>query len=605
MTKKSPFRLKTCLALSCALAIASFGIQTSHAQSTWTGNEDQDWNNENNWSDNTLPAGNEGQAGSNVIVNTDSGNFPMISADSLFMPNDLIMGQGAGQSGRLDHTAGQLNMFHWSYLGDAGTATYNLADTSGTGGIHTGFAQGSGSFTSQNNGRFHVGTNTGSATVNMNTTGSFNVGNLWIANGTGSTGIFNLDSGTVNVSGDLRLGNNANNTQSGTGVFNISGANSTLNIENDLRVSWAGNSDSGGTMTIADGSTVNVATTTKRWVIVNQWDTTQGNLILNGGTLNMNTNTDLRFSTGNAASVGTSVVTLNSGAITSYSDNLQTPNGAGVVDMNHAGGADANNTFNLNGGTLTIRRVISNSNNGTRTFNFNGGILQATGDATGLGNAAFLHLGSGGTARVNVRDGGAIIDTNGFNLRIAQPLQHSNIDGDAATDGGLTLLGGGTLELAGANTYTGPTNINSGTLILTGSLGDTTINIAAGGAFGGSGTFGGDLHFGVGTSFYFHPDYTLEVEGEVTFDDFGVGDLIGLDNTVALMTYTLIDGNVSFDNISNVGPDNAFDLGNGVSAYFQGGSLELVVVPEPSTYALIFGALALAGVMVRRRLRKA
>ena len=66
--------------------------------------------------------------------------------------------------------------------------------------------------------------------------------------------------------------------------------------------------------------------------------------------------------------------------------------------------------------------------------------------------------------------------------------------------------------------------------------------------------------------------------------------------------YTLIDGGtIDFTNISNVGIGEAFDLGGGKFAYFQSGSLQVVVVPEPGTYALIGGMLALGYVMVRRR----
>jgi len=50
--------------------------------------------------------------------------------------------------------------------------------------------------------------------------------------------------------------------------------------------------------------------------------------------------------------------------------------------------------------------------------------------------------------------------------------------------------------------------------------------------------------------------------------------------------YTLINGTATIDfaNVSNVGSSNAYDLGGGKSAYFQSGSLDLVVtaVPEPS-----------------------
>jgi autotransporter-associated beta strand protein len=69
--------------------------------------------------------------------------------------------------------------------------------------------------------------------------------------------------------------------------------------------------------------------------------------------------------------------------------------------------------------------------------------------------------------RANVRNGGAIIDTNGANVTVNQPLLHSNVAGDNATDSGLTKNGAGTLRIGGGlSTYTGNTVINGGTLQL-------------------------------------------------------------------------------------------------------------------------------------------
>ena len=42
---------------------------------------------------------------------------------------------------------------------------------------------------------------------------------------------------------------------------------------------------------------------------------------------------------------------------------------------------------------------------------------------------------------MNVRNGGAIIDSNGHNISVKSALTHSNIGGDNAADGGLTKNG--------------------------------------------------------------------------------------------------------------------------------------------------------------------
>ena len=55
------------------------------------------------------------------------------------------------------------------------------------------------------------------------------------------------------------------------------------------------------------------------------------------------------------------------------------------------------------------------------------------------------------------------------------------------TGGSLTKVGTGTLDLTGANTYTGNTNINAGTLAVDGSLASSSIFVNAGGTLGGNG----------------------------------------------------------------------------------------------------------------------
>ncbi|QIF02857.1 autotransporter-associated beta strand repeat-containing protein [Roseimicrobium sp. ORNL1] len=90
--------------------------------------------------------------------------------------------------------------------------------------------------------------------------------------------------------------------------------------------------------------------------------------------------------------------------------------------------ANSNGTVNLLGGTITTNRVIKGA--GTGTFNFNGGTLKA--NAT---NATFMT----GLTNAFVYSGGAKIDSGGFDITIAQPLQAptgSGVSSIAVTDGG-------------------------------------------------------------------------------------------------------------------------------------------------------------------------
>ena len=123
-----------------------------------------------------------------------------------------------------------------------------------------------------------------------------------------------------------------------------------------------------------------------------------------------------------------------------------------------ANGSTTTGTLNLNGGLLTTSRNITSgatASPGNSIINFNGATLKA--------GAAFT---MSGLTRANVRNGGAIIDSTGGTVTMTQALLHSDITDDAATDGGLTKLGTGTLILSGTNTYTGATVAQAGVLEL-------------------------------------------------------------------------------------------------------------------------------------------
>ena len=567
-----------------AFALLTLGASSVFGQATWTGAVDSDWNNASNWS--SAPSAPSG----NFTVNTSTGNFPTLGTNAAFTPVDIFIGNGA--SGRLDHSAGQLSSGagNWSFVGNGagGTGVYNMS--------------GSSSFTS---GRLIIGQAGGTGTVTLNTSGTLTgnaAGGDWWAQSAiaigvdaGSTGTVNLQAGTITTSGSNRniwvgaFGGNGTLNQTG-GVINTDGlslgrylgtgsmtvTNGTVNAgyvnlshagnagdtsvgtlsvnsggvvnsEGDFTVGFAGSAASQGTLNVNAGGVVNVATTTERWMVVNQWDTMKGVMNVNGGTINLNANADLRFSTGNGT--GASVVNLNSGAITSWSGNQTGTTTTGVLDLNQAGGASANNTFNLNGGALTINQVITNNNSGTATFNFNGGTLKAAGDSSN-----FVDLGGAGQTAV-VMAGGAVIDSNGFNVTIPQALV-AGIGG-----GGLTKDGAGTLTLTGANTFTGDISINAGTLAITSAFIDDAadVNLVTGAVF--------DLGF-VGS----------DTIGSLFIN--GVSQAVG--------TYGGVGSGATFE-----------------SAYFSGtGLLNVTVsaIPEPASFAALGGLAALVfGVMRRRR----
>ncbi|HSH94420.1 MAG TPA: autotransporter-associated beta strand repeat-containing protein, partial [Roseimicrobium sp.] len=310
------------------------------------------------------------------------------------------------------------------------------------------------------------------------------------------------------------------------------------------------------------------------------------------------------------------------------------------LDLQQGSTTTANNTYNLNGGTLAISQVTSVQTNGTRTFNFNGGTLKVASNANA---ASFFNLGTG-NARANVRNGGAIIDTNGINVTVAQALVHSNVSGDNATDGGLTKQGTGTLTLTATNTYTGATTVNAGTILVSGSISGSTATVNSSGTLGGAGGTTGavivnsggtlspgasigtlnsisDVTLNAGSTFKLEIDTTaattdvLAITGNLSLANTNDAVLTISDLTPAtlssgsltFMTYTgtwngglfTYSGNVIADNgLLTVG-SNQFTL----DYNYNGNSVALIIVPEPGAAASLFGSLGLLVGLQRFRRR--
>lgn len=320
-----------------------------------------------------------------------------------------------------------------------------------------------------------IGLDTGSGTVSMSSSGTLTaLGNVYVGDsdavglGYDATGTLNISSGTTifggpggntphTGAGGLTIGAAQHFQNAVSGTVTVSGG--TVWCTNDVVTGFAGTGS--GTLNISGSGTVNVGPAALKWLVLGKWDTSGGNLNISGGNLNLMNNSSIKFSAGNAAASGINTITQTGGTVAFYSDAGTTMGGTGDLNLAQSGSATANNTYNLDGGTLIVPQIGSASIAPTRTFNFNGGTLKAA-----SANANFMNLGTG-NAVANVRNGGAILNDNGYAVTIAQALMHSTIGGDNVTDGGLTKNGNGTLTLTGANTYTGPTTINAGELFVT------------------------------------------------------------------------------------------------------------------------------------------
>ncbi len=561
----------------------------------------------------------------------------------------VVSNGGAGQNARVQVDAGSLAVSDWLSIGRgngvgavSSDVVLNNAATLTTLNLSAGYNANStlnlpkGSITlngssaltatsaSANASNFIIGESNGSdftLTINDSATVSKTGGSVALANQTNAgvqigknagKGAVIMNGGVFNAS-SVDVGRGSNNTQAANGTLTIR-TGAVFNSEGDFRTGFAGSGASRATVNL-EGGALNIGSVSKRWMVIGTWDSTQSTInVTSGGNLNLNTNTDIRF--GQENNVGPNVINLEAGgAITSYSDNKTTALGSGVVDLMLKGAATSNNTFNLNGGTLAVRQVLSSTNNGTRTFNFNGGTLRATG-----ATAALLSLGSG-SARANVRDGGARIDTNGFAVTLPQALLHSNVGGDNATDGGLVKSGAGTLTLSGANTYTGGTTIGAGTLVLGagGSLASPRYAIAEGATLDASAfasyslpsggvTIGlgetGSGRFNAGTG-------ALALGGPLTLD-FASSVSAPSASAYNLFDYASRSGNFSSVSIAGRyalglvrGGDVWSGAGGGYLFSFSEltGDLTVSAIPEPSAFAALAGLAGLGLAVARRRRR--
>jgi autotransporter-associated beta strand protein len=184
-----------------------------------------------------------------------------------------------------------------------------------------------------------------------------------------------------------------------------------------------------------------------------------------------------------------------------------------------------------NGGTAgsVIGDVLDN---GTLAFNRSnsvtfGGVISGTGNVVNMGpgtliltaantytggttiNTGTLQLGNGGTKGSiagNVIDNGTLAFDRSDSV---------TFPGVITGTGNLVKLGTGTLTLPATNTYAGTTTVNSGSLIVDGSIASAQTVVNSGGFLGGHGTIRGNLA-NSGTVSQINSPGTLTVTGNYT-----------------------------------------------------------------------------------------
>ena len=499
-----------------------------------------------------------------------------LSAGVLNVKREFVIGrEGANATGTLNMTGGTITK--------TGDEKFLVGHNNAKG-----FVVQSGGTISANNELYIGNENSGAqGTYTLSGTGALTVSNEVVVGRESGTGILNVNGGTITTSGN---GNMYIGRRNGTGTLNQSNGVIIVNLEfgvgtrDDNKIGTGTYNLSGGSLTASNN------------IFIGKEQGASGTLNMTGGTMSTsdklqighNQATGLVIQSGGTVNVQNEVYIGNDNNASSVG--TYTLSGTGALSVGNeviVGRNNGTGTLNLNGGTVTTTKI--SGGNGSATVNFNGGVLKAKRDEANL-------IENLDTA--NVQSNGLKIDSNGFNVATSQALTGT---------GGLEKLGAGSLTLNGAQTYTGPTLVSAGTLTLALNSSITSaVTVAGGAALGGTGTIAGSLAFSSNAKFVFGLT-TLLVNGSsdsVTFTDFGIDDLVGLTSATDEGTYTIIGGSatINTNGLLNLGSASAYSLGGGKSAYFSEGSLQVTVVPEPSTYALlVLAGLGLAGHVIRRR----
>jgi fibronectin-binding autotransporter adhesin len=358
------------------------------------------------------------------------------------------------------------------------------------------------------------GTGTGTwDTVTANWSGAVwtNGNNATFGTTTARTGIVTIDAGGVTVA-NVVSGSGAGAIYDHTlqgGSITLLGAASTWTIAGPAGSQLVVNSDIGGASSLEKLGT--------RLLIL------AGNNTYTGGT----TITAGQLQIGNGGTTGsvTGNIVANSTLIFNRSDTFT------------FGGVISGTSAITHAGTGTL--VLTGENVTTAALTVSGGTLQ---------------IGAGGTAGSYA---GSIVNNGAVVFNRSNALTYSRTISGTGT---VTKLGGDTLTLTSANTYTGATNVTAGTLAINGlqPLATGAISVASGATLAGIGTTGGTATIANGGTLLGQATKVFTLGGLVLNDTSNLNVSFGAASTTGLFNIT---GNLTLDGILNVTDAGGFGPG--------------------------------------------
>jgi len=441
----------------------------------------------------TARAGNNSAFGTNGVVTVTSGGRIQMSNGVTVGRALVLNGDGLSTSGALQNVNGNntwsgsiTNSSNGRINSDTGTLTIsgNISNAAS----QSLYFGGVGNVTVD-------GTITGNLTTGNGAVYKDGTGNLTLSgNNSGLSGLLRIKGGTLTITNGNSLGSGSVEFGSGATLVTLR-VNSNATIANRFELD---NNTTNAVINVASGQTATftgVLSQTNGMVNTNKFGKDgAGTLVFNnsGGTYN------------GQIQIGQGDVVL--GANNALGTNTSTAQRGVDLGLNVGDVAQANNVSLLASNGVTVGQSIwveQNTSGATRTIGISGsGTATFTNEVRmNTGTTLTVQTGSSGTDRVNIS--GPITQNSG-----------------AAS--GVIKQGAGTLALSGANTYTGTTTINAGTLKLerlSGGVGATSVTgstIAV--------NSGGTLLLGAANQI---GDSTAITLSGGTLDTVGFGDSVG------------------------------------------------------------------------------